>query len=280
MRLLVVGAGSTGGYFGGRLAQAGRDVTFLVRPGRAEQLKAKGLHIVSPHGDVTLAPKLVTRDAIGAPYDAVLLTVKAYSLEGALKDIAPAVGPKTMIVPMLNGMRHLEAIAAAFGQDALVGGLCSIAAALDDQGRIIHLSQLHDLVYGEISGVRSDRIELLDAVMRNAGFDARLSSDIEQDMWNKWMMLATLAGVHMPDARQHRGYRRRTRRPRVCRAVFRRGCRGGDRTWSCSGRGFSCTNASAFDGGRLDAHFLHVQGSQEGESDRGRPDYWRSSDTR
>ena len=195
MRLLVVGAGSTGGYFGGRLAQAGRDVTFLVRRARAEQLNAQGLHIVSPHGDVTLAPKLVTRDAIGAPYDAILLTVKAYSLDGALKDIAPAVGPKTMIVPMLNGMRHLESIVAAFGQDALVGGLCSIAAALDDQGRIIHLSQLHDLVYGEMSGVRSDRIELLDAVMRNAGFDARLSSDIEQDMWNKWMMLATLAGV-------------------------------------------------------------------------------------
>ncbi|HXR36361.1 MAG TPA: ketopantoate reductase C-terminal domain-containing protein, partial [Candidatus Binataceae bacterium] len=86
-------------------------------------------------------------------------------------------------------------ITRTFGQDALVGGLCSIAAALDHQGRIIHLSQLHDLVYGEISGIRSDRIELLDAVMRNAGFDARLSSDIEQDMWNKWMMLATLAGV-------------------------------------------------------------------------------------
>ena len=195
MRLLVVGAGSTGGYFGGRLAQAGRDVTFLVRRARAEQFNAQGLRIVSPHGDVTLAPKLVTRDAIGAPYDAILLTVKAYSLDGALKDIAPAVGPKTMIVPMLNGMRHLDSIVAAFGQDALVGGLCSIAAALDDQGRIIHLSQLHDLVYGEMSGVRSDRIELLDAVMRNAGFDARLSSDIEQDMWNKWMMLATLAGV-------------------------------------------------------------------------------------
>ena len=123
MHLLVVGAGSTGGYFGGRLAQAGRDVTFLVRRSRAYQLNAKGLHIVSPHGDVTLEPKLVTADAIGAPYDAILLTVKAYSLDGALKDIAPAVGPDSMIVPMLNGMRHLESVAAAFGRDALVGGL-------------------------------------------------------------------------------------------------------------------------------------------------------------
>ncbi len=195
MRLLVVGAGSTGGYFGGRLAQAGRDVTFLVRPGRADQLRANGLQIVSPHGDVTLAPKLLTADAIDAPYDAILLTVKAYSLDAALKDIATAVGPKTMIVPMLNGMRHLDSIAAAFGRDALAGGLCRIAAALDDQGRVVHLSQFHDLVYGEMSGIASERVEQLDAVMRNAIFDARLSSNIEQDMWDKWMFLATLAGV-------------------------------------------------------------------------------------
>ncbi len=117
MRLLVVGAGSTGGYFGGRLAEAGRDVTFLVRQARAEQLTAKGLQIVSPHGDVTLAPKVVTADMIAEPFDAILLAVKAYSLDAALKDIAPAVGPETTIVPLLNGLRHLDSIAAAFGRD-------------------------------------------------------------------------------------------------------------------------------------------------------------------
>src|SRR5271157_5939606 len=195
MRLLVVGAGSTGGYFGGRLAQAGRDVTFLVRPGRAHQLQANGLQIVSPHGDVTLGPKLLTVDRIDAPYDAILLTVKAYSLDAALKDIAAAVGPKTMIVPMLNGMRHLDSIVAAFGRDTLAGGLCRIAAELDDQGRVVHFSQFHDLVYGEMSGIASARLEQLDAVMQNAVFDARLSSNIEQDMWDKWIFLATLAGV-------------------------------------------------------------------------------------
>jgi 2-dehydropantoate 2-reductase len=195
MRLLIVGAGSTGGYFGGRLAQAGRDVTFLVRKGRADQLKATGLQIISPHGDVALTPKLVTTETIAAPYDAIILTVKAYSLDAALKDITPAVGPKTMIMPVLNGMKHVDSIVAAFGQDALVGGLCSIAAAVDDQGRIVHLSQFHNFVYGEMNRSRSERIEQLDAVMQNAGFDARLSSNIEQDMWNKWMFLATLAGV-------------------------------------------------------------------------------------
>jgi 2-dehydropantoate 2-reductase len=195
MRLLVVGAGSTGGYFGGRLAQAGRDVTFLVRRARADQLKVTGLQIISPHVDVALTPKLVTTDTIAVAYDVIVLAVKAYSFDAALKDITAAVGPKTMIVPVVNGMRHVGSIVAAFGQDALAGGLCRIAAALDDQGRIVQLSQFHDFVYGEMNGSRSERIEQLDAVMQNAGFDARLSSNIEQDMWDKWMFLATLAGV-------------------------------------------------------------------------------------
>src|SRR5271165_6604065 len=114
MRLLVVGAGATGGYFGGRLAQAGRDVTFLVRPRRAAQLRADGLQIVSPHGDVTLSPPIVTADTIPGPFDIVLLTVKAFSLDAALADVAPAVGKETMILPFLNGMRHVEAITERF----------------------------------------------------------------------------------------------------------------------------------------------------------------------
>src|SRR3954447_15837542 len=103
MRMLVVGAGSTGGYFGGRLAAAGRDVTFLVRPHRAAQLEKDGLRLVRPHGDVTLRAKLVTAENIKVPYDAVLLAVKAYSLDAAINDFAPAVGPETAIIPTLNG---------------------------------------------------------------------------------------------------------------------------------------------------------------------------------
>src|SRR6185295_7363653 len=99
LRILIVGAGATGGYFGGRLAQAGRDVTFLVRPARAAQIRADGLRIVSPHGDATVKPALVTAGEIPGPYDAALLSVKAYALDAALRDLAPAVGPRTMIVP-------------------------------------------------------------------------------------------------------------------------------------------------------------------------------------
>ena len=195
MRLLVVGAGSTGGYFGGRLAQAGRDVTFLVRPNRAAQLAAKGLEIVSPHGGFTLTPKTAAAGSIDGPYDMILLTVKAYSLEAALDDAAPAVGPGTMILPVLNGMRHVDLLTARFGADSVLGGVCRIAAHLDSQGRVVQLSKFHDLAYGEMSGALSPRAGQFDAFMQNAGFDAKLSPSIEREMWEKWVLLATLGGI-------------------------------------------------------------------------------------
>lgn len=195
MRLLVVGAGSTGGYFGGRLAQAGRDVTFLVRARRAAELAAKGLEIISPHGGFTLTPKTVTAGSAGGHYDAVLVTVKAYSLEAALEDIAPAVGPGTMILPVLNGMRHTDLLTARFGEDAVLGGVCRIAAHLDAQGRVVQLSKFHDLAYGEMNGTFSERARRLDVFMQNAGFDAKLSPAIKREMWEKWVLLATLGGI-------------------------------------------------------------------------------------
>lgn len=195
MRILVVGAGATGGYFGGRLMQAGRDVTFLVRPARAEKLRTEGLRIVSPFGNAELAPKLVTSGGIAEPYDLVLLTVKAYGLEAALDDIAPAIASETMILPVLNGMRHVDVIKARFGEKALLGGVCLIAATIDDEDRIVQLTPMHNLIYGEMSGERSERIEAVDATMQEAGFNARLSEDIERDMWGKWITLASLGGI-------------------------------------------------------------------------------------
>ena len=170
MRLLVAGAGATGGYFGGRLAHAGRDVTFLVRSGRAAQLQASGLEVVSPHGGFTLTPKLVSAGTIEGPYDAILVAVKAFSLDSVLADLAPAVGPETMILPVLNGMKHVETLTARFGPEAVVGCLCRIPAHVDEQGRVVQLGKFHDLVYGEMSGERSARIEQLDAFMHGAGF--------------------------------------------------------------------------------------------------------------
>src|ERR1700736_3715712 len=195
MRLLVVGAGSTGGYFGGRLVQAGRDVTFLVRPRRAAQLQERGLQIVSPHGDAIVRPKLVTTDDIDAPYDAVLLAVKAYSLDAAIDDFAAAVGPETTVVPVLNGMRHVDILQERFGKEAVGGGVCKVATTIDSDGRIVQLATFQELVYGERDGAVSPRMEALDAFMRGAGFDARLSRSIEDEMWEKWTLLAAVGGI-------------------------------------------------------------------------------------
>src|SRR6185369_2170679 len=149
-RTLVVGAGATGGYFGGRLAQAGKDVTFLVRPGRAATLAARGLRIHGPDGRTdVIAARTVTAGAIDGPYDVVLLGVKAFALERAIADVAPAVGPETAVVPLLNGMKHLDALRAAFG-DRAHGGVCLVATTLTDDGDIVQLNDMQQLRFGPL----------------------------------------------------------------------------------------------------------------------------------
>ncbi|HZL26618.1 MAG TPA: ketopantoate reductase family protein [Acidobacteriaceae bacterium] len=195
MRILVVGAGSVGGYLGGRLAAAGRDVTFLVRPGRAAQLRKDGLRIVSPHGDLTLAPKLVLAPEIDGPYDLVLLAVKSYGLDGAIEDCAPAVGPQTMVLPILNGMAHLDTLVARFGDAAVLGGSTRLSTDLDSAGRILQLGDFNDLFFGERSGSITPRIEALRDTLNDVGFDAILSPDVIGFMWQKWTMLAASGAI-------------------------------------------------------------------------------------
>lgn len=195
MRILIVGAGAVGGYFGGRLAQAGRDVTFLVRPSRAKQLGRDGLRIISPHGDAVLTPKLISAEEIDTPYDLVFLSVKAYALEAAMNDFAVAVGPKTMILPALNGMRHVDLLMQRFGEHAVIGGVCLVASEIDDEGRIVQLADFQQLAYGERNGETTPRLQTLDATLQRAGFDARLSTDIMQAMWEKWVQLASLGAI-------------------------------------------------------------------------------------
>ena len=196
MRFLVVGAGATGGYFGGRLLEAGRDVTFLVRPGRAAQLAATGLAITSPAGDVSLPPPpTVLATDLRNPFDVVILSCKAYDLDAAIESVAPAVGPDTAVVPLLNGMRHLDALDARFGPDRVLGGSCFISARLDDAGRVVHVSDIHRLVFGERSGGRSPRVDAIAAAMAGAKFEAAASDQIVLEMWEKWVFLAALAGI-------------------------------------------------------------------------------------
>lgn len=195
MRILVVGAGSVGGYFGGRLAQTGRDITFLVRPARVLQLRERGLQILSPHGNFTLSPRLVTSDEIARPFDLVLLSVKAYALESAIDDFAPAVGHETMILPVLNGMRQLDLLTRRFGPPPVIGGVALIVSEIDDQGRIVQRAEIQQLAYGELAGGISARIRSLDAVLQGAGFEAHAAPDITQAMWEKWVQLASLGAV-------------------------------------------------------------------------------------
>ena len=195
MKILIVGAGSTGGYFGARLTQAGRDVSFLVRPARAAALREGGLQVLSPRGNFSVEPRLVLAGEIDAPFDIVLVTVKAFALPAAMEDFAAAVGPETMILPVLNGMKHIDDLQARFGAEHVVGGVCRVSTMQDAQGRIVHLAPLHELVYGELDGRSSARIEALHAFMSDAGFDAQLSARIAQDLWNKWILLATLGGL-------------------------------------------------------------------------------------
>jgi 2-dehydropantoate 2-reductase len=196
MRILVVGAGAVGGYFGGRLVQAGRDVTFLVRPKRAEQIQAQGLRILSPiHGDFTVRPSAVTAAQILSPYDFILLSVKSYDLAAAINDFAPAVGPQTAIIPVLNGMHHMDVLRQRFGEKSLMGGVCFVATEIDAQGRIIQLADFQSLNYGELDGKKTSRIEAVHDAFRGAGFDTAISGDILRDMWQKWVWLASVGAV-------------------------------------------------------------------------------------
>ena len=194
MRILVVGAGAIGGYFGGRLLQAGNDVTFLVRPKRASELAGAGLVIKSPNGDVTLkSPPTVQADKLNEKFDVVLLSCKAFDLEDAIKSFASAVGPQTAIIPLLNGMLHLNVLDKKFGADRVLGGLCAIAATLNEAREVVQLAPMQSLNFGERSGSMSDRVRAIAKVFDSGKIGAVASEHIMQDMWEKWVFLASLA---------------------------------------------------------------------------------------
>ena len=196
MRILVIGAGAIGGYFGGRLLQAGRDVTFLVRPRRAAQLAKTGLVIRSKLGDAELPnPPTITADALREPFDLILLSLKAYDLAAAVESFAAAVGPDTAILPLLNGMAHLDTLAQRFGGRAVLGGQCVVSLTLDSEGRILHLNDTHFLSFGETDGSLSPRAEAIAKTFSGANFESRLSEAILQEMWEKWSFIATAAAV-------------------------------------------------------------------------------------
>ncbi len=194
MRTLILGAGGLGGYYGGRLAQAGADVTFLVRPARAERLKAEGLRIESPLGDARIPVQAaIAPDGL---YDLVLLSCKAYDLDAAIEAIRPAVGQQTIILPLLNGIAHLDQLDASFGATHVIGGTAHISATLAPDGTIRHLNRLSLVTYGERNAAMPrERCDAIEALFATAAFEQKRSPAIMQEMWEKFAFITAAAGI-------------------------------------------------------------------------------------
>lgn len=195
MKILVVGAGAIGGYFGGRLLEKGQNVTFLVRQNRKAMLEKTGLQIESINGNAKLVPRLITINDIGETFDLILISTKSYHLAQAIEDVRPFVKKETIILPLLNGIAHLDQLIEAFGENTVIGGLCFIETTLDEHGTILQKSPGHQLIYGERSGELTPRIEKLKEVFNGANASFKLSTQITQDMWHKYLFITALSGI-------------------------------------------------------------------------------------
>ena len=195
MKILVVGAGAIGGYYGGRLTEKGEDVTFLVRENRKAQLDRDGLVVESVNGNMNLKVKTLLTGEKAEPFDVIILSTKAYHIDGAIESIRPYVSEQTMILPLLNGIKHVAALTDAFGEDPVIGGMCTIESTLDASGKVLQTSVLQDFVYGERNGETTERILKLQQAFSGANTNFILSEKIEQDMWHKYLFISTVAGI-------------------------------------------------------------------------------------
>lgn len=192
MRILIVGAGAIGGYVGARLLAARKDVTFLVRPRRAAQLAQAGLRLESPLGSCAIpSVRCVTATTIDGTYGLVIIACKAFDLSDALTALSPAVGTATAVLPLLNGIAHIDDIAHAFGQERVLGGQCTLAASLAPEGGVRHLNDSHALTLGELDGTPSPRVDALASLFADAGFGAAASRHIRLEMWEKFAFVAS-----------------------------------------------------------------------------------------
>lgn len=195
MKILILGAGGIGGYFGGRLLQAGADVTFLVRENRRKQLRKNGLRIESQYGDATLAADAKLQSEIEANYDLVLLTCKAYDLASAIETIRPAVSDSTAILPLLNGIAHIDILNEQFGRGKVLGGTAKIQVTLSPEGVVRQLNDWQTITFGEQDGSESPRVLELKALLEKTGVEVKLSRNIVRELWLKLVHLSTVAGM-------------------------------------------------------------------------------------
>ncbi|XRG78548.1 ketopantoate reductase family protein [Rossellomorea sp. GAMAL-10_SWC] len=195
MRILVLGAGGIGGYFGGRLVEKGEDVTFLVRANRKKQLEENGLVIRSVNGDFSFQPNLITAKSPAEIFDIVLFSTKSYHLSDAILDVKPFVGDQTVILPLLNGIAHLNPLKQAFGDEKVIGGLCFIETTLNEAGEVAQTSKAARLVFDEFLSKETDRIKKIADAFSGSKADFVLSKQIERDMWHKYLFITVMSGV-------------------------------------------------------------------------------------
>ena len=194
MKILILGAGGVGGYFGARLIQAGADVTYLLRDKRHVKIQAEGLVIETPKDTFTVQPKAITRDQLKPEYDLIVLAPKSFDFEDALASLEGA-SAKGVFLPFLNGLDHIQQLDAKFGKDRVMGGVAQIAATISSTGAVKQLTDLHMLTVGHRSAANEQIARDFYALCENAGFDRLYSENIEQSLWDKWVFLASLAGM-------------------------------------------------------------------------------------
>ncbi len=196
MRIAVLGVGGVGGYFGARLAEAGHEVHLIARGAHLAAIRAGGLRVASPKGDVVARPASATDDpaSIG-PVDLVLVGVKNWQLAEAAASLAPLIGPTTVVLPLLNGVEAHDILAAALGPAPVLGGLCRIIAYIAAPGVIRHVGAEPTIIFGELDNRRSARVEALQAAFSAARFGAIVPTDIHVAIWEKFMLVATWSGL-------------------------------------------------------------------------------------
>lgn len=194
MNILILGAGGIGGYFGAHLIQTGANVTYLLREQRKALIVAQGLRVETPQGPFLVQPRTITAQDIQPEYDLILLAPKSYDLDNALLSLKGALGQGT-VLPFLNGRDHLDTLDAMLGQERVMGGVAHIAATITPEGAIRQLTEMHRLTVGARHPSHQQLASDFIALCRMAPFDSVLADDIEQVLWDKWVFLATLAGM-------------------------------------------------------------------------------------
>ena len=196
MNIVVLGAGAVGGYFGGRLASSGSAVTFLVRERRYQQLKNTRLNVQSTHGNFSVTPRLsLSTQEIDNP-DVVLVAIKNYHLKDAFPQIKKLVQKGAKVLPLLNGVQHMETLISEFGQESVLGGLCYIETTLDENGKIVHTSPMHDIVFGSLTSFTDEPfLKDLEVAFKNSGVNIRRSQSIMVEMWQKFIFLTSFSGI-------------------------------------------------------------------------------------